>query len=135
MKNKRVNIKWPGGGKTGEHEVTNIAEWDYKVWVNGRACVIPEEWCEPAGPEIEEGQLVYVYDVFGKCLGARFYDGDPNNWFHVEPAHRRWEELTGPEQDEFVGRIKNACFDNFKSVGVSAPYIWAYKLITGKNHP
>lgn len=135
MKNRQVKINWPGGWQTGPHDVTFTDEWDHEVWVDGKACIIPIQWCEPAEPEIEEGRLVRAQSenatVYGKyidshrvLIGGRIL----NNCTNIKPLHRRWDELTNEEQ----GRLKWAVGMNptIKSI-----FSVAYKLITGEEHP
>jgi hypothetical protein len=124
----RVYVNWPTG-KGGPYTVERfwyVAD-EVKVVVDGEHITVPGQWCEPAEPEIEDGRLYYVcdYDEPSKERIMRGREFVFALWDHVEPVHRRWDELTESEQQGWLQ----------KSGYSIALYKDAYKLITGEEHP
>jgi hypothetical protein len=130
----RVYVNWPTG-KGGPYTVERfwyVAD-EVKVVVDGEHITVPGQWCEPAEPEIEEGRLYYVcdYDEPSKERIMRGREFVSALWDHVEPVHRRWEELEGSEKYELNSVVKNDEDPN----NVKTIFHHIYKLITGEEHP
>jgi hypothetical protein len=130
-KGDRVYVNWPTG-KGGPYEINDDLHTGYVLKVNREWCEIPQSWCEPAEPEIEEGRLYYTGKEKRMALVKSFYDDGA--WDHlenIEPVHRRWDDLSGPEKYELNSVVKNDEDPN----NVKTIFCYIYKLITGEDHP
>jgi hypothetical protein len=138
-KGDKVYVNWPTG-KGGPYDVIakNHHGIRIKVVHNDDSCdfiSINRSWCEPAKPELEDERLYYYWDG-DKALGRDSPEIgkyiDPHIWDHVEPVHRRWDELKANEQFRF----KDSMYENYiGKIGVDDVFKKAYKLITGEEHP
>ena len=122
---KEIYVKWPGGNRTGPHTQTfKDYENDVEVWIDERSVIIPGEWCEPAEPELEEGRLYYRWDNNGVGRNSAEIMPFGLTWDNIEPVHRRWNELSEDERTNWF-----VCDNDIHE------YKYAYKLITGEEHP
>jgi hypothetical protein len=141
-KGDRVYVKWPTG-KGGPYEVIVKNQYGYRLKIehNGtEEMILDTSWCEPAEPEIEEGRLVRGADDEGftdygtyirpskhdKSKSVVWSDGAEVKLKDVIPVHRRWDELTESKQQVWLQREGYCTCDDFR---------FAYKLITGEEHP
>ncbi len=140
---KQVMVTWPGGGhKTGPHTQTlESYEGDVGVRLDERTVIIPFEWVEPVKPEIEEGRLVYVWDN-SRAGGLQPKKGDiaikyndEEDWENFEPVHKRWNELTDNQKEDYRAGVELFFHINISIYRAEMLYRISYNKITGEDHP
>lgn len=132
-KGDKVFVKNMTGGPYSIIESNNfkITEWQVPISVDGYVCTVHRAMItdiEPAEPEIEEGRLVWISNKFAI---VRFESGK-YDVRKVEPVHRRLDEWSEQEKQNFSMSLAEYCCGNITAEDVLKV---AYYNITGEDHP
>ena len=127
----KVYVNWPTG-KGGPYNIILLDGLDVLVDIYGLSIRVPIRWCENI--VITEGRLCWEWDDDEEIepktrRGAyRYCKGDSYCFDHIEPVHKRWDELAVEEQSRLKWAV--GMDPTTKSI-----FRVAYQLITGEEHP
>ena len=127
-----VYVNWPTG-KDGPYRVGGFDINQITVFLNDVSVLVPRSWCESVEPELEDERLYYYHFIdpaFKEVKRGKYIPENATE--NAEPVHRRWNELSEEEKDEFLYAVRRW---EENDLSLNSVFVEIYKLITGEDHP